>query len=194
MYKTDNIQRLWQECIHSINDIEVNKGILEREKIYKWAVERKNKSPVHVFLSFPWVKEQQLIVLGYSLCPCGILRVGRMAVFIVYFELAGTSMLSVASPGFDWGVLPAAILFRLRTSACQEGIFFVVMWRRACLVRWSLRMNRRSHTGQTNFFSPVCVRRWRESSSERANLLSQPSQLQLKGFSPKGGKKRKQGK
>lgn len=129
-------------------------------------------------------------MLGCSLCPCGILGVGKMAVFIVYFEPAGTSMLSVARPGFEGGVLPAAILFRLRTSACQEGIFFVVMWRRACLVRWSLRMNRRSHTGHTNFFSPVCVRRWRESSSERANLLSQPSQLQLKGFSPKGGKQR----
>jgi len=58
-----------------------------------------------------------------------------MAVFIVYFEPAGTSMLRVARPAFGGGVLPAAILFRLRTSACQEGIFFVVMWRRACLVR-----------------------------------------------------------
>lgn len=50
-----------------------------------------------------------------------------MAVFIVYFEPAGTSMLSVARPGFEGAVWPAAILFRLRTSACQEGIFFVVM-------------------------------------------------------------------
>lgn len=50
-------------------------------------------------------------------------------------------------------------------------------------------MKRRSHTGHANFFSPVCVRLWRESSSERANFLSQSSQLQLKGFSPerKGG-------
>lgn len=55
--------------------------------------------------------------------------------FIVYFEPAGTSMLSVATADFEGGVLPAAILFRLLTSACQEGIFFVVMWRRACLVR-----------------------------------------------------------
>lgn len=51
-------------------------------------------------------------------------------------------------------------------------------------------MNLRSHTGHTNFFSPVCVLRCRESSSERANLLSQPSQLQLKGFSPTGERKR----
>lgn len=31
-------------------------------------------------------------------------------------------------------------------------------WRRACLVRWSLRMKRLSQMGQLNFFSPVCVR------------------------------------
>ncbi len=35
-----------------------------------------------------------------------------------------------------------------------------------------------------NFFSPVCVRRCLDSSSERANFLSHPSQWQLKGFSP----------
>lgn len=59
----------------------------------------------------------------------------RWQLFIAYFEPAGTSMLRVAMPGLEGGVLPAAILLRLRTSACQEGIFFVVMWRRACLVR-----------------------------------------------------------
>lgn len=155
--------------------------------MYKWAVERKKESSA-CFSLIPMSKIAAALRAGLLQCPCGILGVGRMAVFIVYLELAGTSMLIVARPGFEGGVLPAAILFRLRTSACQEGIFFVVMWRRACLVRWSLRMKRRSHTGHTNFFSPVCVRRWRESSSERANLLSQPSQLQLKGFSPKEGK------
>lgn len=66
----------------------------------------------------------------------------------------------------------------------QEDGLLAALWRRACLVRWSLRMKRRSHTTQTNFFSPVWVRRWRDSSSERANFLSQPSQWQLKGFSP----------
>lgn len=53
------------------------------------------------------------------------------------------------------GLSAKVILFSLPTSACQPGIFFVVMWRRACLVRWSLLMKRRSHTGHTNFFSPV---------------------------------------
>lgn len=32
------------------------------------------------------------------------------------------------------------------------------VWRRACLVRWSLLMKRFSHSGQRNCFSPVCVR------------------------------------
>lgn len=60
-------------------------------------------------------------------------------------------MLTSGLPGFS----AAAIRFSLPTSACQPGIFLVVMWRRACFVRWSLRMKRRSHTGHTNFFSPV---------------------------------------
>lgn len=74
--------------------------------------------------------------------------------------------------------------FSLLTSICQFGSFLADRWRRACLVKWSLLMNRRSHMGQANFFSPVWVRRCLDSSSERANLLSQPFQLQLKGFSP----------
>lgn len=82
------------------------------------------------------------------------------------------------------GAWEVAILFTSRTSLGHTVDLLVVMWRRACLVRWSLRMNRRSQTGQTNFFSPVCVRRCLDSSSERANFLSHPSQWQLKGFSP----------
>lgn len=58
-------------------------------------------------------------------------------------------------------------------------------WRRACLVRWSLRVKRLVHRGQGNRFSPVCVRWWRASSSERANFLSQPGQSQAKGRSPR---------
>lgn len=88
-----------------------------------------------------------------------------------------------------FGFSAVAILLSLPTSVCQLGIFFVVIWRRVCFVKWSLRMKRRSHTGQANFFSPVWVLRWRDSSSERANFLSQPSQLQLKGFSPAGHKR-----
>lgn len=76
------------------------------------------------------------------------------------------------------------ISFSLLTSICQFGNFLADKWRRACFVKWSLLMNRRLHIGQANFFSPVCVLRWRDSSSERANLLSQPFQLQLNGFSP----------
>ena len=53
-----------------------------------------------------------------------------------------------------------------------------------CLLRWSLRMNRLPHAGQENRFSPVCVRKWRCSSSERVKLLPQYSQLQTNGRSP----------
>lgn len=56
--------------------------------------------------------------------------------------------------------------------------------RRACLVRWSLRVKRLVHRGQGNRFSPVCVRWWRASSSDRANFLSHPGQSQAKGRSP----------
>ena len=52
-------------------------------------------------------------------------------------------------------------------------------------LRWSLRMNFLPQTGQVKFFSPVWVRVWRASSSERANLFPQPAQLQGKGRSPK---------
>lgn len=64
---------------------------------------------------------------------------------------AEAGMLTSGLPGLS----AEAILFSLPTSACQPGTFLVVMWRRACFVRWSLRMKRRSHTGHTNFFSPV---------------------------------------
>lgn len=57
-------------------------------------------------------------------------------------------------------------------------------WRRACLVRWSLRVKRLEQSGQGKRFSPVCVRWWRANSSERANFLSQPGQSQAKGRSP----------
>ena len=62
-----------------------------------------------------------------------------------------------------------------------------VAWRLMCLLRWSLLINLPSHTGQTNFFSPVCVRLWRESSSDRANFFIQKSKLHMNGFSPTKG-------
>jgi len=149
--------------------------------MYKWAV--KNVFPVHV-LYIPM--NRLLAAVCAWLLPVDSAEQKLKSfhgIFGVYLGPAGTSILMVERPGLEV-VLPIVILLRFLTSACQEGIFLVVMWRRACLVRWSLRMNLRSHTGHTNFFSPVWVLRWRDSSSERANLLSQPSQLQLKGFSP----------
>lgn len=68
--------------------------------------------------------------------------------------------------------------WRRRSSGRKPG------WRRACLVRWSLRVKRLEQSGQGKRFSPVCVRWWRASSSERANFLSHPGQSQAKGRSP----------
>lgn len=53
-----------------------------------------------------------------------------------------------------------------------------------CFARWSERMKRRAHTLQPNFFSPVCVRLWRESSSERENRRPHRSHWHANGFSP----------
>lgn len=58
------------------------------------------------------------------------------------------------------------------------------MWR----ARWSDRENARSHKWHWNGRCPVCFRKWRVSSSERANFQPQPSQLQWYGFSPKNTK------
>lgn len=57
--------------------------------------------------------------------------------------------------------------------------------RRACLVKWSLLMKHFSHSGQLKRFSPVCVRQWRVSSSDRENFLLHSGQVHLKGRSPK---------
>lgn len=57
-------------------------------------------------------------------------------------------------------------------------------WRRACLIRWSLRMKRLLHSGHWKRFSPVWVRVWRASSSERANFFTQLGQTHGKGLSP----------
>lgn len=45
-------------------------------------------------------------------------------------------------------------------------------------------MNLFSQTGHEKFFSPVCVLRCLANSSDLANLLAQPTQLQGKGRSP----------
>ena len=45
-------------------------------------------------------------------------------------------------------------------------------------------MKRLSQTEQAKFFSPVCVRVCRTSSSDRANRFTQPLQLHANGFSP----------
>lgn len=68
-----------------------------------------------------------------------------------------------------------------QSTDCFNFLFSCVF---TCLLKWSLRMNLFPHSGQPNLFSPVWVRRWRCSSSERVKLLPQNNQLQMKGRSP----------
>jgi hypothetical protein len=51
-------------------------------------------------------------------------------------------------------------------------------------LRWSLRMNFLPQTGHVKFFSPVWVRVWRASSSERAKRFPHPVQPHGNGRSP----------
>ena len=74
----------------------------------------------------------------------------------------------------------AAFILSLRTR---------LLCRFSCLTKWSDLTNRLAQMEQANFFSPVCIRRWRESSSERANFLSQPSNGHEYGRSPEKIKK-----
>jgi hypothetical protein len=65
----------------------------------------------------------------------------------------------------------------------QDFVLFFV-WRFWCFDKWSLRMKAFLHTEQTCFFSPVCVRRWRLNSSDRANVLSHLGHEHENGLSP----------
>lgn len=53
-----------------------------------------------------------------------------------------------------------------------------------CLDRWSLLIKRFGHSGHANFFSPVCVRLCRCSSSLRVKRFPQYCQVHTKGRSP----------
>ena len=68
----------------------------------------------------------------------------------------------------------------------REGRVYacLFMWR----ARWSDREKHLSHWPHLKGFAPVCFRKWRVSSSERANRQPQPAQPQLYGFSPESCK------
>ena len=53
-----------------------------------------------------------------------------------------------------------------------------------CKARWSEREKALSHSLQWKGLSPVCLRLWRVSSSDRANRQPQSSHSQMYGFSP----------
>lgn len=60
-----------------------------------------------------------------------------------YETIPGTKLLIILG---DDATLFTASLF---TSVCHNGNFFAAKWRRACFVRWSLRIKRRPHKGHT---------------------------------------------
>lgn len=80
---------------------------------------------------------------------------------------------------------PAAVrvgaLLLLAVAVAMAG---AARWRRRCLAKWSERAKHRPHSSHAKLRSPVCCRRWRASSSERANERSQPSNVHRYGFSP----------
>lgn len=53
-----------------------------------------------------------------------------------------------------------------------------------CSARWSEREKHFSQWLHLKGFEPVCLRKWRVSSSERAKLQVQSGQVQMYGFSP----------
>lgn len=55
----------------------------------------------------------------------------------------------------------------------------IVSWRLRCRDRWSEREKLRLQSVHRKGLMPVCLRKWRVSSSERANFQEQPSQVHL---------------
>ncbi len=81
--------------------------------------------------------------------------------------------------------------FQPRLSKAQSC---VSQCRFMCSDRWSDRENERWHRWQRNGFCPVCFRKWRVSSSDRANFQVQPSHVHWYGFSPARPKRQKKDK
>lgn len=75
--------------------------------------------------------------------------------------------------------LPAAAVVVMAAAAKPR------LWcTRECLVRWSDRENRLSHTSHPYGLTPECERQCRESSSDREKRHVQPGHMQPYGFSP----------
>lgn len=61
-------------------------------------------------------------------------------------------------------------------------LYFVLPWRRTCLLRWNFRTNDSPHTPHENGLSPLCVRRCTFNVLESKNVKKQT--LQVYGLSP----------
>lgn len=65
------------------------------------------------------------------------------------------------------------------SSSSEDCGAHMVSWRRRCRDRWSEREKLRLQSVHRKGLMPVCLRKWRVSSSERANFQEQPSQVHL---------------
>lgn len=81
----------------------------------------------------------------------------------------------------NWALVAVNIFLEVVGRTCDVDC---LLWRFTCFDKWSDRINRREHTEQLNFFSPVWVLLCLESSSDLENLLSQPGHWHENGFSP----------
>lgn len=86
--------------------------------------------------------------------------------------------------GEDISSLSEAVVTGVAWRRCRRRVGSKSGCLRACLLRWSERMNLFWQTGQTKFFSPVCVLVCRANSSLRANLFLQLGHEHSNGRSP----------
>lgn len=124
---------------------------------------RRKSSEIFSFSSLVSVNARQFVAYAWKLCP--------LVQFAIEIGLYCKTTLTVCS-------------FCVGTMGRSAPVVVFFAWRLTCFDRWSLRMNGFVQIWQMNFFSPVCVRLWRDSSSERENRRSQFSHLQMNGRSP----------
>lgn len=82
-----------------------------------------------------------------------------------------------------WGVSHDCWVKRSRSGDFGRPHWCLFMWS----ARWSEREKQRPQWWHLKGLAPVCFLKWRVSSSDRANLHSQPSHEHRYGFSPVGG-------
>uniref|UniRef100_A0A8W7PS49 Uncharacterized protein n=1 Tax=Anopheles coluzzii TaxID=1518534 RepID=A0A8W7PS49_ANOCL len=128
--------------------------------------------------------------LAYSSSFTRLLLSSAMALLVLPLLLTAGSFLAptdttTAAVSSDFSFVSSRRCFASSSFSDRLAIFFALFsCVFTCFARWSLRMNFLLQIVHVNRFSPVCVRKWRCSSSERVNRLPQNSHLHWKGRSP----------